>query len=140
MSLSTESITSLLESQASLTVRKSLFSASSHVDNETAAGLLGLLNSSGGSLSATDVLSFLGYSDDSVELTANSLSNLFAMDSLVSLLDSGDSEDTSAISDLLSSGYDDYESSLYEYIADNPDLALIAQANASSSSVLDIFS
>ena len=137
MSFSTESITNLLESQTSVSVQKSLLSVASRVDGETATELLSLLNSSDGSLSATDILSTIGSSDDSVELTANSLSNLLAMDSLVSLFDS---DKTSGISTLLSTGYEDYKSSLYEYIEENPDLALLAQANASSSSVLDIFS
>ena len=138
MSLSTAGITGLLQSQTSLTVQKSLLSVASKVDDETAVELYGLLNSSGGSLSATDIISLLGSSDDSVKLTSNSLSNLFAMDSLLSLYNDDDA--ASGIADYLSSVSDGYESSLSGYIADNPDLALIAQANASSSSVLDIFS
>jgi len=110
MSFSTESITNLLESQTSVSVQKSLLSVASRVDGETATELLSLLNSSDGSLSATDILSTIGSSDDSVELTANSLSNLLAMDSLVSLFDS---DKTSGISTLLSTGYEDYKSSLY---------------------------
>ena len=139
MSLSTASITGLLESQTNMTIQKSLLSAASRVDDETAIELLGLLNSSDGSLSASDIISLIGSSDDSQELSSNSLSNLLAMDSLVTLFDSEDSQ-TSGIADYLSSVSEEYDASLSSYIEDNADLAIIAQANASSSSVLDMFS
>jgi len=139
MSLSTASITGLLESQTNMTVQKSLLSAASHADDETAIELLGFLNSSDGSLSASDIISILGSSDDSVELSSSSISNLLAMDSLVSLFDSENSQ-TTGIADYLSSVNDEYDAEISSYIENNADLAIIAQANASSSSVLDMFS